>query len=370
MGQVFAVSFVVFVIMAGFSILFPVLPFWATNIGASPFEVGIIFSMYPLAQIIASPVWGRLSDKYGYKMGIVIGGFGFAITSFLIPLYPSVIYLIIVRFLGGLISSAALPSSGAYIGAISGENTSTRNFGIYGASIGLGMVFGPFIGGLSSNFGIKTPFLVSGLMGLLATLIAIVVLGNASDGYKRIPEGGIKISPDKWVLIALGFVSMLIMVNFEVILALFIKDRFNLSAREVGYLMGFAGLVGAVVQGGAGRIVRYIRERTIISVFLLSVSLISLIVPYSSSFKALSLFVVLLTVFFSLSGPVILGLLSRGEEKHGTIMGIYQSSTSLGRILGSSLSGYLYSLGINLPFLFASALSFLAFVVWILSCKD
>ncbi len=362
MRQIFALSFVVFTIMVGFSMLFPVLPFWATDIGASPFEVGLIFSAYPLAQIIASPVWGRISDRYGYKLGVMVGSIGFGLTSLLIPIYHSVLYLIGVRFVGGLISSAALPSSSAYVGAISSDELSTRNFGIYGASLGLGIVVGPFIGGLSSNFGLDVPFYVSGAMGLLSSIMAYITLMNIKG--KTAKKGKSPISTFKKYLIFLGFVVMLIMVNFEVILALFIKDRFGLGAREVGYLLGFSGLVGAVVQGNVGRITKFISEKLAIGLSFLIGTIISFLVPFSKSFFMLSLLVVILVAFSGISQPSLLSLLSKGESNRGEVMGRYQSASAMGRIVGPTIAGYLYSLSMNLPFLFAGILSLFMFFLW------
>ncbi len=361
--EIFTLAFVVFTIMSGFSILFPILPFWATNLGATPFEVGLVFSAYPLAQFIFAPIWGKISDRLGYKFGISIGALGFGLTSLLIPLYPSVIYLIIIRFLGGIISSAALPSTSAYIGAISDERVSTRNFGIYGASIGLGIVVGPFIGGFASNYGITLPFIISGILGLFAFFVSILTLKNVKG---QIPLGvrakGLK--TDKKILVFLAFVIMVIMVNFEVILALLIKDKFSLGSREVGYLLGFSGLVGAIVQGNAGRITRFTGEWGAIFLGFMALAVISPLIPLAPSFKVLSLLVVILVSFSGISQPSMLSLLSKGVENRGEVMGAYQSASSLGRIVGPALAGYLYSLSIKIPFIFASLLSLFCLVIW------
>lgn len=361
--EIFIPAFVVFTIMSGFSILFPILPFWATNLGATPFEVGLVFSAYPLAQFIFAPIWGKISDNLGYKFGISFGALGFGITSFLIPLYPSVIYLIIIRFLGGIISSAALPSTGAYIGAISDKGTSTRNFGVYGAAISLGIVVGPFIGGFASNYGITLPFIISGVLGLFSSLISILAIKNIKGKIElNAKVKGLKI--DKKILILLVFIIMVIMVNFEVILALLVKDKFALGSREVGYLLGFSGVVGALVQGNAGRITRLTGEWGAIFLGFVASGIISPLIPLSPSFKVLSILVVLMVSFSGISQPSILSLLSRGVENRGEVMGAYQSASSLGRIIGPSIAGYLYSINIKLPFLFASFLSILCLVLW------
>ncbi|NPA80707.1 MAG: MFS transporter [Thermotogae bacterium] len=364
MAGILAVVLVVFIVMMGFSLLFPILPFWALNLGATPFEIGLIFSAYPVAQFIAAPLWGKFGDRFGYKWGIAVGTLGFAITSFLIPLVPAVWYLILVRFLGGLLSSAALPSSSAYVGAASPPDKVVRNFGFYGAALGSGMVFGPFIGGLAANFGLVVPFVISGVIGLLAFVVALLTVRNlkASGRGRRLSIRRLPLL--KKVLVLMGFVGMLIMVNFEAILALLIKDRYGLGAREVGYLMGVAGLFGAAVQGNMGRIGRYLSERRAIALGFGVAAAVSLLVPLAPNFLILSALVVILVMASGITQPSVLSLLSRGTEGRGAIMGTYQSATSLGRIVGPPVAGFLYEVHYALPFAWAAALSLATVVSW------
>ncbi len=364
MAGILTVVVVVFIVMMGFSLLFPILPFWALNLGATPFQIGLIFAAYPVAQFVSAPLWGRFSDRFGYKWGITIGTLGFAITSFLIPLIPAVWYLILIRFLGGLISAAALPSSSAYIGAVSPPDKVTRNFGFYGAALGSGMVFGPFLGGLAANFGLLVPFFVSGAIALIAFTVALFTVRNVKAHLPRRRIGILSLPADKRILVFMGFVGMLIMVNFEAILALLIKDRFGLGAREVGYLMGVAGLFGAAVQGNMGRISRVIHEKTAILIGLLVSTVISVLVPFSPSFYALGALVVILVIASGITQPSVLSLLSRGVKERGLVMGTYQSASSFGRIVGPPIAGYLYGLHYAAPFFWAAILSLSTAAFW------
>ena len=350
--------------MMGFSLLFPILPFWALNLGATPFQIGLIFAAYPVAQFVSAPFWGRFSDHFGYKWGITLGTLGFALTSFLIPLVPAVWYLILIRFLGGLISAAALPSSSAYIGAVSPPDKATRNFGFYGAALGSGMVFGPFLGGLASNFGLLVPFFVSGAIALVAFAVALFTVRNVKAHLPRRRGSILSLPPDKRVLVLLGFVGMLIMVHFEAILALLTKDRFGLGAREVGYLMGVAGLFGAAVQGNMGRISRIVSEKTAILLGFLVASVVSAFVPLSPNFYVLSLLIILLVMASGITQPSVLSLLSRGTRERGLVMGTYQSASSFGRIVGPPIAGYLYGLHYAAPFFWAAFLSVSMAAFW------
>src|SRR3989339_1691022 len=104
-----------FLVMVGFGIIFPILPFFSINLGASPFQIGMLMASYSLMQFIFSPIWGSLSDRYGRKPIILIGLAGFALTFILFGLSNSLTMLFVSRIAGGILSSACLPSAMAYV---------------------------------------------------------------------------------------------------------------------------------------------------------------------------------------------------------------------------------------------------------------
>jgi len=229
--------------------------------------------------------------------------------------------------------------------------------------LGLGIVVGPFIGGITSKFSLSLPFLFSGILGFLAFLFTLAFVRNVKG---RFQEGTLraKLPKDKTILVILSFLGMLVMVNFEAVLALFIKDRFALGSVEVGYLLGISGLIGAVFQASASRVINLLGYWRVIAISLFGSALISLIVPFSPNFPFLSLLVVILVSLSGLSQPAILSLLSMGVENRGEVMGTYQSATSFGRIIGPAMGGFLYSVNFKFPFLFASFVSLLSLLLW------
>jgi len=226
----------------------------------------------------------------------------------------------------------------------------------------LGIVVGPFIGGIASKFSLSLPFLFSGILGFLAFLFTLAFVRNVKG---RFQEGTLraKLPKDKTILVILSFLGMLVMANFEAILALFIKDRFALGSAEVGYLLGISGLIGAVFQASASRVINLLGYWRVIAISLFGSAIISLIVPFSPNFSFLSLLVILVSLS-GLSQPAILSLLSMGVENRGEVMGAYQSATSFGRIIGPVMAGFLYSVNFKLPFLFASFVSLLSLLLW------
>ncbi|MGZ4030930.1 MAG: MFS transporter, partial [Tumebacillaceae bacterium] len=139
---------VMFLVMLGFGIIIPVLPFFAQQIGASPGQLGLLMAVYSLTQFLFAPLWGGLSDRIGRKPVMLIGIFGLALSFFLFAVATQLWMLFAVRILAGLLSSANMPTVMAYVADITTPEQRGRGMGMIGMSIGLGFIFGPAIGGI------------------------------------------------------------------------------------------------------------------------------------------------------------------------------------------------------------------------------
>src|SRR3989339_1323244 len=137
-----------FLVMVGFGIIFPVLPFFSIELGATPFQIGMLMASYSLMQFIFAPFWGGLSDKYGRRPIILIGLFGFSITFILFGMATNLFMLFASRIAGGILSSACLPTVLAYVADVTNEEDRGAGMGMVGAAMGLGIIVGPAIGGL------------------------------------------------------------------------------------------------------------------------------------------------------------------------------------------------------------------------------
>ncbi|MFL6562401.1 MAG: MFS transporter, partial [Bacillus sp. (in: firmicutes)] len=143
---------VMFLVMVGFGIIIPVLPFYAEEIGANPTELGLLMAVYSLMQLIFAPMWGQVSDRIGRKPVMMIGITGLGLSFLIQALSTELWMLFAARIIGGILSSANMPTAMAYVADITTEENRGKGMGIVGAATGLGFVFGPAIGGIFSKF--------------------------------------------------------------------------------------------------------------------------------------------------------------------------------------------------------------------------
>ena len=164
---------VMFLVMVGFGIIIPVLPFYAENIGASPAQLGLLMAAYSVTRLLFAPMWGRLSDRIGRKSVILIGIFGLAISFFLMAVSSALWMLFAARIIGGFLSSANMPAVMAYVADITTQEDRGKGMGIIGAAIGLGFIFGPAMGGIFSESSLALPFYLACASSLLTFLIVL-----------------------------------------------------------------------------------------------------------------------------------------------------------------------------------------------------
>ena len=157
----------VFLDLVGFGIVLPLLPFYATELGASPFEVGLIIASYSAMQFVFAPIWGALSDRFGRRPLLLVGLFGSAASYVVFGLASSLEVLLLSRVIAGIMG-ANIPVAQAYIADSTTLEGRARGMGLIGAAFGLGFIFGPAIGGGLSPWGYGIPGFVAAGLSLAA----------------------------------------------------------------------------------------------------------------------------------------------------------------------------------------------------------
>ena len=175
------VMLVVLIDMLAFGIIVPVLPAivgqFTTDPGDQARWYGVIAVSYALAQFVAAPVLGALSDRFGRRPVLLLGFCGIAINFFTTALASAIWMLVASRVVGGAMQANAAVAN-AYVADITPPAERAKRFGMLGAMFGIGFILGPVLGGLLGGIDLRLPFFVAG--GL--------ALANLAYGYFVLPE--------------------------------------------------------------------------------------------------------------------------------------------------------------------------------------
>lgn len=363
---------VMFLVMVGFGIIIPVLPFYAEEVGASPTELGLLMAVYSLMQLLFAPMWGRISDRIGRKPVMLIGIAGLSLSFFLFAISTELWMLFAARILGGFLSSANMPTSMAYVADITSDEDRGKGMGIIGAAIGLGFIFGPAIGGVFAKTSLNTPFWIAGFVSLVTFLIVLLVLKESLPKEKRVDGSNSQQRPWKTVKEPIGilyFSSFFIsfsLSGLEATFAYFAAARAGLDATSLGYIFMIMGFAGAAVQGGlVGRLTKKFGEGKVIQTgIIVSVIGFSLIL-FIRDFLTAALFLTIFGIGNGVIRPSVSSLLTKSNTSgYGGVTGMLSSFDSLGRILGPPLAGALYSIKIGLPYISGALISVFALVLY------
>ena len=341
LGVLFAVLFLV---MTGFSILFPVLPHYARQIGATEAQWGWIVAAYSFMQFLFSPYWGSLSDRVGRKPVLLAGLTGYILTFVALAFARTLLQVFIIRALSGALTAATLPTAMAYVGDKTSKAERARGMGVLGAAMGLGVIFGPMIGAFLSRGSLATPFLASAASGAVTLLLALIFLPDSRPAYTG-PR------PSRWEMLrgqmgALNLTSFAIsfvIAGFEATFALYIADRFALGQMAQGYMFGIIGVAAAAVQGGlAPRLMKRYGDETMVNLGLLLVAVGSVLVVAAWSAGALYWLIPIYGAGMGTVRPAVATLVSKRASRQGAAIGAMDAMDSIGRVAGPIVAGGAY----------------------------
>lgn len=343
----------------------PILPFYAEDLGADALQLGLILAGYAAAQFAFAPTWGRLSDRIGRRSVLILTVSGTSLSLLALGLASSLLWIFAARVLGGAFAANVSVAS-AYITDVTSEEERTRWMGLLGASFGVGFVLGPAIGGLLAPYGTSVPMLAASGLAAANALYAAAVLREPPRHADAGPAGlttRLQVLRHPLVrrlcLAYLGF-SLAVTV-LESLFAFLMLHRFGWQARPVAFLLvAMAVVMGGIQGGGLRALSARFPERGLVraGTLLLGASFVAIA-------WAPSVWILLVPLFFAavgraISQPSLMSLASFSAEagSRGVVLGTFQSSASLARVVGPVLAGALYDRAIPLPFLAAALLLF------------
>jgi MFS transporter, DHA1 family, tetracycline resistance protein len=352
---------IVFTDLVGFGLIIPLLPFYGEHFHASPADVGVLMATYSLAQFIAAPLWGRLSDRVGRRPVLAASLLGATLSYVWLAFSETLWMLFAARALGGFMAGN-IATAFAYVADVTTPAHRAKGMGIVGAAFGLGFIFGPAIGGVlaghdPAHADYRTPALVAAGLSALAMILTVALLRESLPKSVRLAHSRLPRS-SRWRLLAealrtpgvgrligIAFLATFVFAGMETTFAMWSRRQFGWGPEQNGYLFAFVGLISAAVQGGlVGRLARRFGEHRLVVSGAAGLALGMLAIPFASSVPLLAPAMLVVALGFSLMTPSLNSLVSLRVQStvQGGTMGVSRSATTLARVLGPGWAGLLF----------------------------
>jgi len=332
----------IFVNLVGFGIIIPLLPFYAQTFGASPLVIGLLFASFSVSQLVAAPILGDLSDRWGRRPVLIFSLLGTVVSFVMLALAQSLALLFAARIVDGL-SGGNITTARAYIADITTEENRAKAFGVLGAAFGLGFIVGPALGAAFSQISYTAPIWAAAAITVVATALAYFWLPETvhrAHAGGRAPWHALA---DLWRrthlrrLFTIDFVYWTAFAVYQTTFALFGAHRFGFDAAHTGYLLSAFGFLGVAVQGGlVGPVVSALGERQTLALGLLFAA-----VGWGGSAMTHSIpvFVGMLVpgaIGIGLTNATLSSLISKAapRSEQGRVQGAAGALESLGRTIG------------------------------------
>lgn len=353
------VVLIVLIDLLGFTVVMPLLAPFAEQYGFREWQIGLLFSAYPLCQLIAGPILGRMSDRYGRRPILIFSQAGTALSFLILGLSRNFTVMLLARMLDGASGGNILVAQ-AYVADVTTPENRSRGMGLIGMAFGLGFVLGPLLGGvlvslpIAEDWRLRLPFLVAAGFSTLAWILVLSRLPESRPVGARNRESARVLSwrglvdtmtlPGIGQLMLLGFLSVLAFAALEGTLSLYLRRRMDWNARSAAFVFAGLGLLSALVQGGLiRRLVPRFGEPRLIGAGIAIVALGFAGLALASGALELAGAIVLVGVGQGLVGPSVSGLLSRitPASEQGAIFGTLSSAQTLARMISYSTANLL-----------------------------
>jgi predicted MFS family arabinose efflux permease len=369
-------ALIAFVNALSFTILIPNLYPFALSFGLNDFQASLLFTIFGLAQFVATPIIGRLSDKFGRKPLLAASLFGTFLANILSALAPFAGVLFFARFLDG-ITGGNMSVAQAIISDTTSGKDRAKGFGIFMGSFSLGFVVGPSLSILAAKiptfWGI-TPigmsFVLSGVFALIATIITLVFLPETNQNIN--PKAQLKLAdlgfsklltafrmPKVGLVFNVNFLSGLSFTIFTFSFQPFFIKVLGQNEQTLALVFTMVGLIGVISQFYLKKIIATFRILPSLFYALILRALAFLLIPLLPNFQAYLVIMFFFAMINSIPQSVILAILSKVSDpkKQGEIMGINSSYLSISNSIGPMIGGILVGISYEAPFFAASILT-------------
>ena len=353
------IALISFINSLSFTILIPVLYLYGRQFKLDDFQTSLLFAIYAIAQFFATPIIGKLSDRFGRKPLLIISLAGTVIANLMAGTAASAAVLFFARFLDGITGGNASVAQ-AVISDVTSRENRAKAFGINGAAFGLGFILGPAISLLAQKAAINTPlgksfgasFLVSGTIAAIALVLTIFLLPETLKTKAEKSQNIFDLGLDKLIKgLFMPRIGILLMINFltglTFTLFTFAFQPYFITVLKQNSdaltLMFFLfGVLGVIMQTlGISQLTKHFQLVQILFMGLFIRSLSFVLMPLWEDVH----YFVAVCVFFSLLNSVVQPMISAlislnaSPEEQGTVLGVSSSYLSISNAFGPIIAG-------------------------------
>lgn len=352
----------------GFGMMIPLIYSYGKHFGLTKQSLGVLTAAFSVAQFLATPVLGMLSDKFGRRLLLVVCLFGTAMSFALFGLAGSLFMLFAARILDGL-TGGDISVAQAMVTDISTPDNRAKYFGILGSAFGFGYVIGPAAGGLLSRFGMSFPFFVAAALSGTGAMVSLLFLKESHKTRQKKKPFTYRslvtvlkrpvIGPAVLTGFILTTAQFVMLIGFQT----FCTDQLKLTPTQIGIFYAGFGITGILMQLGVPFINKVIPSRSIILLISTAVCLIAMV--YSGLTTAIVPFALGIGVyglFNGLRNPMLNAIIAdhNSGDEQGEVMGINQSYTSMGQAIGLAIAGLAATVSLHASFFLSGLLILIA----------
>ncbi len=377
--RLFPILGITFIDIVGFSIMVPLLPYFAKHFRVSDFTVGVLFSTFALCGLIAGPIWGNISDRIGRKGVLIISQIGATIGWVILAFAPTITIVFIARIIEGL-SGGNIGVTQAYATDLVDSKERTRAYSYIAAAFSAGFTLGPAIGGLvNGRLGFAATFLLAAALQLLTLILTITMLPESTSRQNREDVASFneivsnlkdkRTAPVLWQKLAIS----LGLYAWFAVFALYLQSALGFSASQTMFMFAGYGVFNTLLQVLlVGKLSDALGDRRTSNLGLAILVVAFALIPFVHTFWGVVVAFALFGIGMCLTQPTITSLLSHAApaNQRGTILSVASSLDSFsGVVTPMASTAVLGRFGSPFAGIVSMCFELIAFVLGLFSTK-
>ncbi|MDV6376866.1 MFS transporter [Sporosarcina sp. GW1-11] len=368
----YILMFNMFIAMAGVGLVIPIMPEYLATFGVAGQTLGLLIAIFSFAQFIFSPISGNLSDRHGRKRIIIVGLLIYGLSQLAFSLSTELWMLYVSRFFSGFGSAFIVAPTMAFVADITSLENRGRGMGLLGASMSLGFMVGPGIGGFLSKISLSFPFYAATGSAILAASVSLLFLPNPKPVLQAVATNENLFQQMRrstqttyFIMLIVMFVFSFGLANFQTTISLYLDQKYYYTPSQIALIITVGGFVGVIIQTFViDRLFKRFGEMRVILINLVVAAISMLGILFVNTFFTILLVSTIFSTATSLLRPAVNTLVSKlaGKEQ-GYAAGMMNAYMSLGNMIGPATAGFIFDWNMKSPYILGTIILLLCFTL-------